>query len=101
MSGLDEIREVFERVGSPIALLEDGAVIQHATHSLTLAGGLCEKVANVWEPRSIETTSGMLRTLADLAEIGELRAAEETPSPCAVCGYAGTCGDPPGEDCHS
>ncbi|GAC1524623.1 MAG: hypothetical protein NVS3B1_12600 [Marmoricola sp.] len=21
--------------------------------------------------------------------------------PCAVCGYAGTCGEPPGEDCHS
>lgn len=23
------------------------------------------------------------------------------PQPCAVCGWAGTCGDPPGEDCHS
>jgi len=29
---------------------------------------------------------------------------EATPRPtypCAVCGYANTCGEPPGEDCHS
>ena len=24
-----------------------------------------------------------------------------TAYPCAVCGFAQTCGDPPGEDCHS
>lgn len=22
-------------------------------------------------------------------------------NPCATCGYAGTCGDPPGEECHT
>lgn len=26
---------------------------------------------------------------------------EEIGYPCRVCGYANTCGEPPGEDCHS
>jgi hypothetical protein len=36
-----------------------------------------------------------------LAAGGARRDQADDFNPCAVCGYAGTCGDPPGSDCHS
>lgn len=101
--GIQEIRDVFENMGSPVALGTDAEVLSHATGALEAVSPIAGRIGTVWQPRTIDTASGMLRALADIAEIGERRAAEEAPlpSPCKVCRYAGTCGDPPGSDCHS
>lgn len=105
MSGVAEIRTVFETIGaSKVSAMPDAEVIKHATGALTAIEPVCTAILRVWEPENIETMSELLHALAEIAEVGEARAAvDEIPDhyPCAVCGQANTCGDPPGSDCHS
>lgn len=78
--GVQEIREVFERAGSQVALLSNAEVIGHATAGLDAITRPAQAIALVWEPRTVENTSAMLRMLADIAEVGEKRAAENESS---------------------
>lgn len=77
MNGIEKMREVFERVGSDISREDGPVIVNHAVHSIHKVTLSVEEVMNVWRPAHETKLSEALRALADLAEIGEGKVAEE------------------------
>lgn len=101
----DEIEEVFERMGSPLADFSREEMCRHAANGMAALTQGADVVGRAWKPES-NKLSDFLRHAAEIAEIGERYVEENAPDPpgpfkCARCGDDETCGDPPGSDCHS
>jgi hypothetical protein len=100
-----------ERQGLDLLLAKfPEATVYHAGRPLVLDRQMCGTVMETpWLACDL-TVDGTVRKFAIWKTTGAVYELDEHGAvmedtlfgyPCAVCGFQGTCGDPPGEDCHS